>query len=56
MTRDQLVAHGVLASRITILSYGEERPACRDASEACWANNRRAHFLVKSAVTVSSVR
>ena len=56
VTRDQLVARGVAASRITILSYGEERPTCRETSEACWGNNRRAHFLVKSAVTVSSVR
>jgi peptidoglycan-associated lipoprotein len=45
-----------VASRITILSYGEERPACRDSSEQCWAQNRRAHFLVKSAVTVSSAQ
>jgi peptidoglycan-associated lipoprotein len=55
-TREQLIARGVVASRITILSYGEERPTCRQSSEACWAKNRRAHFLVKSAVTVSSVR
>jgi peptidoglycan-associated lipoprotein len=55
-TRDQLVARGVVASRITILSYGEERPTCRETSETCWAHNRRAHFLVKSPVTVSSAR
>jgi peptidoglycan-associated lipoprotein len=56
VTRDQLIARGVVASRITILSYGEERPTCREASETCWASNRRAHFLVKSAVTVGSAR
>jgi peptidoglycan-associated lipoprotein len=56
VTRDQLIARGVVASRITIVSYGEERPKCRETSEACWANNRRAHFLVKSAVTVSSAQ
>jgi peptidoglycan-associated lipoprotein len=55
-TRDQLAARGVVASRVTIVSYGEERPKCRESSETCWANNRRAHFLVKSAVTVSSAR
>ena len=42
-----LVAQGVAAARLTIVSYGEERPACQEASEACWAKNRRAHFLVK---------
>jgi peptidoglycan-associated lipoprotein len=43
--RDQLIARGVEPSRITIISYGEERPTCEDPSEGCWAKNRRAHFL-----------
>ncbi|HEY7519722.1 MAG TPA: peptidoglycan-associated lipoprotein Pal [Methylomirabilota bacterium] len=42
-----LVAQGVAASRITIVSYGEERPQCTQSDEACWSKNRRAHFLVK---------
>jgi len=42
-----LVAQGVAARRITIISYGEERPQCTDHNEACWAKNRRAHFLLK---------
>ena len=45
--RNGLVARGVDARRITIVSYGEDRPQCRDASEGCWAKNRRARFLVK---------
>lgn len=46
-TMDYLVAQGVAASRITIVSYGEERPQCTENNEACWSKNRRAHFLVK---------
>lgn len=42
-----LVSQGVQANRITIISYGEERPQCTEHTEACWAKNRRAHFLVK---------
>jgi len=42
-----LVAQGVPANRITIISYGEERPVCTEHTEACWAKNRRGHFLVK---------
>jgi peptidoglycan-associated lipoprotein len=42
-----LVSQGVQASRITIISYGEERPACSEKNESCWSRNRRAHFLVK---------
>lgn len=43
-----LVAHGIPGNRITVISYGEERPLCREQSEECWAQNRRSHFLVKS--------
>jgi len=42
------VSRGVQGSRITVISYGEERPVCRERTEACWAKNRRAHFLVKA--------
>ncbi len=42
-----LVGQGVAASRIGIVSYGEERPLCAEHNETCWAQNRRAHFLVK---------
>ena len=45
---DYLVSRGVQGSRITVISYGEERPVCRERTEACWAKNRRAHFLVKA--------
>jgi peptidoglycan-associated lipoprotein len=44
---DYLVAQGIAMSRITTVSYGKERPQCTNHSEACWAKNRRAHFLVK---------
>jgi peptidoglycan-associated lipoprotein len=46
-TREYLVTHGVAPSRISTISYGEERPVCLERDEACWAQNRRAHFLVK---------
>jgi peptidoglycan-associated lipoprotein len=47
-TMNYLVSQGVQASRITIISYGEERPLCTEKTEACWARNRRAHFLTKA--------
>jgi peptidoglycan-associated lipoprotein len=47
-TMNYLVSQGVQASRITIISYGEERPLCTEQTEACWARNRRAHFLVRA--------
>jgi peptidoglycan-associated lipoprotein len=47
-TMNYLVGQGVQANRITIISYGKERPTCTEHSEGCWAKNRRAHFLVKA--------
>ena len=47
-TMNYLVSQGVQAARITIISYGEERPLCTEHNEACWARNRRAHFLSKA--------
>ncbi len=43
----RLIAQGVHPSRITVLSYGEERPQCTEESEQCWSQNRRSRFLVK---------
>src|SRR5262245_31987657 len=45
--RDYLMSQAVAADRITITSYGAERPLCTEHSEACWRVNRRAEFLVK---------
>ena len=42
-----LIARGIQPSRITILSYGEERPQCTEDSERCRSQNRRSRFLVK---------
>ena len=39
-----LVAEGVEAKRITMVSYGESNPVCSDKSQDCWAKNRRVDF------------
>jgi len=46
-TMKYLVDHGVAAARITVITYGEERPLCVEETEDCWARNRRAMFLTK---------
>jgi peptidoglycan-associated lipoprotein len=43
--RDYLVSLGIPAARFTIVSKGEEDPACRDEADACFEKNRRAHFV-----------
>jgi len=42
-----LTAKGIGADRITIVSYGSERPLCTAKNETCWSKNRRDQFLVK---------
>ena len=46
--RDYLVTLGVPTGQISTISYGEELPVCREASESCWQQNRRAHFQLVS--------
>jgi peptidoglycan-associated lipoprotein len=41
-----LVSLGISPDRLTTISYGEELPLCHDATESCWASNRRARFVV----------
>ena len=46
--RDFLVAQGVDPSRIETVSYGKERPTCRQSTEECWAINRNATTVIQS--------
>ena len=44
---DFFLAYGVDAERLSMISYGEERPFERGNDEAAWAMNRRAHKAIK---------
>ena len=43
--KNALVSSGVSANRIKTISYGKEKPFCMEENEACWAQNRRGHFV-----------
>jgi peptidoglycan-associated lipoprotein len=45
--RDYLVNAGVEPSRIQTVSYGKERPFAEGHDETAWAQNRRAHFVLR---------
>ncbi len=45
-----LVAHGIAADRVGVISYGKERPADPGHDEAAWAKNRRDDFVVTHGV------
>ena len=42
-----LITLGVKADRLSIISYGKEKPAVKGSDEAAWAKNRRAEFVIK---------
>ena len=44
--RDYLVGLGITADRMAVISKGEESPVCTEMTEACWARNRRGHFII----------
>lgn len=46
--RNYLVELGISASRLSIVSYGKERPFCNEHAESCYQQNRRGHLVVKS--------
>jgi peptidoglycan-associated lipoprotein len=42
--KEFLLSQGIAGDRIQTVSYGKERPFCTQSNEACWQQNRRAHF------------
>jgi peptidoglycan-associated lipoprotein len=44
--KNYLVQQGVSASRISVISYGKERPVATGSNEQAWARNRRAVTIV----------
>jgi peptidoglycan-associated lipoprotein len=45
--KEFLVNQGISASRIDTVSYGEERPFCKERNEECYQLNRRAHIVMR---------
>jgi len=45
---DYLVAYGIPRDRISIVTYGEERPLDSGHDETAWAKNRRAAFVTST--------
>ena len=40
-----LSAAGASSSQLNVVSYGEERPVCRQHDESCWSKNRRVEII-----------
>jgi len=39
---------GASTSQLNVVSYGEERPVCREHGESCWQKNRRVEIVYTS--------
>lgn len=44
--RDYMIGLGIAADRLVVVSRGEESPLCTEETDACFARNRRGHFIV----------
>jgi peptidoglycan-associated lipoprotein len=38
---------GISADKLQVVSYGKDKPFCREQTEECWQENRRGHFVIK---------
>lgn len=47
-TKKYLLNLGLTEDRITIISYGKEKPVAMGSDEESWAANRRANFVITS--------
>jgi peptidoglycan-associated lipoprotein len=45
--RDYLVNLGVEPTRLSVITYGKEKPFCTDQTEFCYKENRRGHLIVQ---------
>ncbi|MDA2910192.1 OmpA family protein [Nitrospiraceae bacterium AH_259_D15_M11_P09] len=46
VVKNYLVELGVNAARLSVTSYGKQRPFCNEQNETCYQQNRRAHLVL----------
>ena len=44
--KNYLAEMGIASSRISLISFGKEKPVCTENAESCWQKNRRDDFVV----------
>lgn len=52
VVRSYYATLGISKAVLSTIPYGEDRPLCTDATEECWARNRRGETTLKSATPV----
>jgi len=46
--KNALIELGISPKQVSVVSYGKDRPFCRENDEACYQQNRRGHMLLKA--------
>lgn len=54
VVREFYMRLGVSGKSVATISYGEEKPACMDATESCWSENRRAETRIRARTASSN--
>ena len=44
--KDYMISLGIDANRMMVISKGEEAQVCTEMTDACYARNRRGHFII----------
>lgn len=44
--KEYLSSLGIQSGRMDTISEGKDKPLCNESNEACWAKNRRDHFVL----------
>jgi peptidoglycan-associated lipoprotein len=52
VVRDYYATLGLSKAALSTVAFGEERPVCSEATESCWARNRRSETTLMSATPV----
>lgn len=52
VVRSYYSTSGLSKSRLETVSFGEERPLCTEATDSCWATNRRSSTKVRNTETI----
>jgi peptidoglycan-associated lipoprotein len=43
--KNYLVQVGIPSQQLATVTYGKEKPSCRESNESCWQKNRRIHIV-----------
>ena len=49
--REYYIRLGVKGAKLATITFGKERPGCKESEDACWSKNRRAETKIRAQVS-----